>query len=271
MTRTEIIVDINSAFHLPSKHNQKSHGNRAGRSNNVPGKTSKHARPDSTADDSSVKSTNKTFSERANDAATGEAAIESMPVGSDISDLEAISKNGEIGGVPLRDVRSAYEFYTGNGYKKINETLREHGDSPAALESANIADDVRALDAAMNESTVDQDVLVFRGIKSGPTVFGDAFNSDIGGNVGLEWRDDGYTSTTTEEVVGIRYAGQRVLSTDQVFMRILLPKGTHATGAAGSSFPTERELIVNRGTNYRVVNDYLDDTGRRIFDVEVFS
>lgn len=27
MTRTQLTVDINSTFHLPDKHNQKSHGN----------------------------------------------------------------------------------------------------------------------------------------------------------------------------------------------------------------------------------------------------
>lgn len=43
MTRVHILVEPGEVFHLPDKHNQKSHGNRAGKKDNVPSKTSKHA------------------------------------------------------------------------------------------------------------------------------------------------------------------------------------------------------------------------------------
>lgn len=43
MTRVHILAEPGEVFHLPDKHNQKSHGNRAGKKDNVPSKTSKHA------------------------------------------------------------------------------------------------------------------------------------------------------------------------------------------------------------------------------------
>lgn len=43
MTRIHLAVDVNSVFHLPGKHNQKSHDNRSGKKDNTPAKTSKHA------------------------------------------------------------------------------------------------------------------------------------------------------------------------------------------------------------------------------------
>lgn len=265
MTRTRLTADINSAFHLPDKHNQKSHGNRAGKKDNVPSKTSKHAPEGKKKSTSTELMTEAEFESRASNAARGEDVFAQLVINDDVSSVEDLIASGKLSGVSTADARNAYLDYTAGGYEIINGQLRKTND-------VNDLDDdkattVKTLDKMMNASQLGGDIIVQRGIRDPRTMFGDAFVNDRvpNSNRGLTWVDNGFASTTVSSEMADEFGRD-------VIMNILVPKGMRATGAPWSKFPIEREVILPRGTKYRVVSSYrAQGTGRTTFNVEIIS
>lgn len=287
MTRAHIPVTPGSVFHLPDRHNQKSHGNRKGKSDNIKSDRS------SSTDKNSGSSTKRTrsFEERAQDAKTGDAALQSAPIHNrktlDAATMEErpaypgarynIETDVPLNGVPGEDVRSAISDYSSNGYENINWALRQsNGDVDAIPEShptsrgtysaKRARDGVRGIDAAMKASPLENDVLVYRGVSNPTLTFGDAWSSD-GDNTGLTFIDNAFVSTTANRSMASNFAGYGA----GVRMNILVPKGTNAIGieqGAGSGLTQEKELLLDRGNRYRVTRDYEVD-GIRTLDVEV--
>lgn len=130
--------------------------------------------------------------------------------------------------------RKAVEAYGADGYKSVNASLRE-GKKPSAKDAKVIAE----MDGYMKSAKpLDEDVVVFRG---------GALPSGL--RVGTEFSDAGFGSTSGDVDVATRFAG-----TGKPIMQIKIPKGAKALpfGAAMGGGDFESELIVPRGTRYRV-------------------
>lgn len=296
MTRTRLTVDANSVFHLPGKHNQKSHGNRKGRKENVPIQSSVRKNDDKDSDvaqrDAGSASTERSSVQSDADRAIRDAEVErrfSVAVqGEDAFDaLEFATKrdlinyvntehDGEIDGVSAAEMNVAINRYVGDEYTEVNGALRSGNENDLISNDETI----RGLDAALSVSGTTDDIVVHRGILNATTLFGDAWRSD-GDNTGLEWRDDAFVSTTTDPDVAEFFARSgQAPNPNQVQMRVLVPRGTPAlaprssrdVGISGDELP-EDEIILGRELRYRVARDYRERDSRgneiRKIDVEI--
>lgn len=295
MTRVRILMSPTEPFHLPDKHNQKSHGNRAGKKDNVPGKTSKHAPLDETRPSSSDEPrrqeskpeptpkrqsrpkytppkksapagpmTAETFRAREANAAHNEDVFAQLPVDDSVDSLDKLASAGKLSGTSVDEVREAYLTYTDFNYIDINNALREGDTSKLA---PNEKKTITQLDRMMDLSRTKKDIIVMRGIKSPRAVFGNAFieNGGPDANRGLTWIDGAFTSTTAKDDVAKGFGSG-------VIMHILVPKGSRATGTPDSEYPGEREVILARGTKFRVVSSRRESALKpMILQVEVVN
>ncbi|MER5420342.1 ADP-ribosyltransferase [Streptosporangium roseum] len=155
--------------------------------------------------------------------------------------------------------RKALRDYTGPGYTNVNKALR----NPGSPRDSNVQADIDALDAAMAKSVVPEDVIVHRGV-------GADYVQRLGGNVkdpasmraliGKVSGEDAYLSTSAGQ--------QSALAHKDIQLMMRVPKGTHGINVMPiSASPNERELLLDRGTNW-VVHDVYQDKGRWFLEVE---
>jgi len=218
----------------------------------------------------------RSFDDRAAGAATGHAALKAAPfnpgTSADMVDTDDVGGSGIDG----QNVWEALSDYGNNGYEIVNGALRSSAGNPDGfpefLRGGGIGynpDRARRLmtgiDAAMSVSPLSGDVVVRRGIVDPDRTFGPGWN-DREDMTGLAWTDHGFTSTTTGTKVG-KFTNNGT----GVEMRILVPKGTRAVGLSQTSGETgtERELLLDRGLSFRIVNDSGPKSKRRVIDVEV--
>lgn len=180
------------------------------------------------------------------------------------------------GGVSGGEARNALGYYSDQGYQYVNDALRlAEGDAtnlpatvrkgiPGHYTQARAEQMVRGIDALMGQSKLKRDVVVWRGVND-PAASMPGWNPD-GDNVGLEFVDHAYASTTVNEAAARKFAGYGA----GVKMNILVPAGTGAVGIQNSQsgLRNERELLLQRGLRYRVVQDRVVD-GVRTIDVDV--
>jgi hypothetical protein len=131
----------------------------------------------------------------------------------------------------------------------VNDLLRgvRPGGTGAGAVIRQTAEEVRSLDKIMDRSRLTSDVAVYRGAGSGRSIFGDpdSWGSDL---VGFTWRDEAFSSTTTERAVADRFlrdGGPR--------LRLVVPKDSKAIQLSGVD--NEAELLLARGATFRVVKD----------------
>jgi hypothetical protein len=161
-----------------------------------------------------------------------------------------------------RDMQLAVGRYTGINYKTVNAQLRGLP-VPTNLGTADPNEIIRNLDAAMEISKTQGEIVTWRGLTRGRTFFGDRLDHDL---TGMEWREDAYLSTTTVEARtrGFLSGG----APDNVRMRILVPNGTKAVTASARNL--EAEVLIARGAKLKVVRDNgIDANGVRNLDMEV--
>lgn len=208
--------------------------------------------------------TDAEFNARANEAAQGEEVFGQVVVTDKMNSVEGLIDAGKLSDLTVEDVRSAYDQYTGPHYGFINRKLRSTN-RVDSLPSSN-RKTVETLDQVMAVSPLKHDIVVQRGIANPRKMFGNAFNvsDDPDANRGLTWVDNAYVSTTTSTRVAKGFG-------TNVVMNILVPKGTLATGTPYSRHAREREIILPRGTKFRVVSSYQDGSveNRMILNVEV--
>lgn len=255
-----IVADADAqAFHLPTKHDQKSHGNRAGKKDNISTKSREKRQRTTVAQPM----TQDEFEERVQNAANDEDVFAKLTVNDDISSIEDLIASGELTGVTVSDVRAAYRDYTSSNYEIINKSLRRTNSTDDLNEK--MAKTVQTLDNVLSTARTQGDIIVRRGIKNPRTTFGDAFvdDNERDSNRGLTWIDDAFVSTTASTEIADEYGSD-------IVMNILIPRGMFASGVPSSEFPVEREIILPRGTRYRVVSSYrARSIGKMIFNVEV--
>jgi hypothetical protein len=175
--------------------------------------------------------------------------------------------------------------YKGAGYVDINNGLRTRKGDTSGWTGYE-AKRVKALDAAMKQSGLKNDVQTKRGFTKPSTVFGTTIwnngNTDL---TGLEWTEHGYSSTTTNDGIAdtfadipssLRHVGEMKpgqygydISKDRVVMNIFTPKGFGAIEISGDEF--EYEVLLDRGARYRVVRDRGVVDGARRLDVEIIN
>ena len=134
----------------------------------------------------------------------------------------------------------AQDYYTRDGYKEMNGTLRSDG-----WASDDVQRHIDQLDEMIDSNTFTDDMRFVRAIGSGVLPEGNMVGSVI--------EDKGYTSVSTEQrvVEKFYYDGGAVLD-------VLVPKGGHGWWVNEG----EKELILARGGRYKVVSDDVRD-GRR--------
>jgi hypothetical protein len=136
----------------------------------------------------------------------------------------------------------------------VGRALRDGGDI-SALTAARIG----AFDGAMAASPLTSDAVLYRAAPLARDVFGDRAAGDL---TGLEWRENGFVSTTAN-----RKTAEGGAVGGGLLMRILAPAGT---GAIALSAGSSAEVLLDRKHTYRVVKDHGRRKGEpRIVDVEI--
>lgn len=143
----------------------------------------------------------------------------------------------------------AFEKYSGAGYEAIVNALRKGG-------PGKFVKTVEALDAALERTSVPEDVTVFRGVRAGKLA------EDIA--VGSIIQDDAYVSTSLNRAVGEKFA-------HHTLMEIRVPKGSK--GAAFDAIfeggnRGENELMLPRNSRFRVTG-VTNRSGKRVVTMEL--
>jgi hypothetical protein len=200
-------------------------------------------------------------------AAKGEKALEAAPVSAIDESFETLNFGQQ---TALTNYRGA---------ANVNEELREAVKFDLPMGDRYRAD-VQRIDEIMDASHLTRDVEVWRGLRTGRSVFGERDTWNLTDLTGFEWMDPAFSSTTAARSVAERFTDH-----GGVRMRMLLPKGSKAIQLSGMPEPgigvslvDEAELLSARGARFRVVRDngwteFTDRFGRkgqvRDLDVEI--
>lgn len=175
-------------------------------------------------------------------AMSGEEAYRSMPEMEVSSDSER---------------RSVHHYLLG-GYEPINDGLRDS-------EGQRVDSHARNLESVIERSgPVPTDLRVHRNVVRATQMFG-----PVGDRVGEAFTDHGFTSTTTSDTQAehsISGGGDRAV------LHIFVPKGTAAMKIEdpGTHFGvSEREILLQRGTRYRIHSDIVRPDGVREIEMSV--
>lgn len=147
-----------------------------------------------------------------------------------------------------KDQRFALREYSGGRYRDINHTLR--GKDWTYSDTQKLIDD---LDAVFDKgAATTEPMTVRRRVQGAKHMFGEP-----GERVGKMFTDPGFISTT-EHDEGSTFFGQDELE-------IRLPTGTPAVRLGDTSQnANEREVLLRRGTRFKVQSDKVTPKGRRI-------
>ena len=198
------------------------------------------------------------FDDRVSNAATGGDALVSATYG-----LERKSGSTNYNRMQ-REMRRGVNQYTGRWFTEINTLLRG-GKLEHESDRATVEEYIEGIDAAMADSTIDKEVLVYRGMRNARVLFEDRLDNDM---TGLEWEEKSYVSTTSVQARTRTFLSGS--DPGKVLLRIVVPRGTSAVEA--SPVDAEAELLLNRGQKLRVVRDNgMNDEGIRMLDVEVIG
>jgi hypothetical protein len=181
---------------------------------------------------------------------SGDSALDSVPKG--------LPKPGSL----TTKQRNAFKTYESAAFLGLNGFLRrrtEISDKSEARTAATIAE----IDSAMDGSVLPNHVEAWRGISNADRLFGDALTGDL---TGFSWEELAYSSTSTEESV----AREFIVGDNGILIRVLTPAGTKAVQISESHDHNQAEILLARGTAWKVVKDHgMGPSGKRVIDVEV--
>jgi hypothetical protein len=199
---------------------------------------------------------------------TKQAALDAAPLrmtGDVVSGTTFVGSAWSQLGRNLNAVKDALRRYRGTQYRAINNVLRGKSGitDPSAL--TNIKRYITEIERALKASKLTDDVVVWRGVSTGESVFGPHANwpADL---TGSEWTDPAFFSTSVDRGKAEDFAGR-------VLMRFVFPKGTPAIQLSGYEY--EAELMIGAGYRFRVIRDHGQGRGKggatidRVLDVEV--
>lgn len=160
--------------------------------------------------------------------------------------------------------------YSGNGlYGPINNGLREGGEVLGAGKvgyvSPQVAAHIAALDRGIAQSPAPRRMLVYRGVNGEVSArSGRKAVQDL--KAGDTWIEHGFMSTSASERIGREYAkGFNVREGGE--LHITVPQGFPAAPIP-SQFSSEQEILLPRGTKFRVQSVTRSDAGHPIISVE---
>nr|WP_221374386.1 hypothetical protein [Actinoplanes polyasparticus] len=151
-------------------------------------------------------------------------------------------------------------------YVTINAAVRGHDGNVDPNASDEVKQIVGDLDVLVGAVPLKANLIVHRGIQDPAASIPGWDGRNL---VGLEWSAEGYQSTSADDFTagdfakGLMAGGKR--SNSPVMMRVLVPSGTPALGMS----PMVSEVLLGRGTRYRIVGDNGTRDGVRHLDVEV--
>lgn len=238
----EAIVASLQQFHLPGKHDQKSHGNRTKKTGPAGTRPSAASQPRA----------GRSFRERLDTAAQGAEALALVPAG--------LPKRGSL----LRAERAALRDYESANFAAINSYLRRGGEPAATGQGRTVAQ----INAAMDKSPLSADVVGYRGMQQATLLFGDRLDGDL---TGFQWRDPAYSSLSASAAVARSFTqGSFGGDNERVLFRVLVPEGTRALQVSGMGLGEQAEILGEAGLRFRVVADRgYSPAGIRELDVEV--
>lgn len=238
-------IIASAAFHLAGKHNQKSHGHGGqGELEQVSGRDLKKAR--------------KSYDSAVSKADASRDATRHVPLGMGAG-------SATVDGVSNDGVSTALSAYTGSDKSyDINSALRAasgHLDSASVPSGSSFHSTeemhsvIRTMDAGMAASHTSSDVVTMRAVDA--KAFAGRLHPGVD-NSGLTWREHGFVSTTTS--VETRQLHQHIIHQKSgdysppptLVMNIHIPKGSHALRGS----PYEHEIIIDRGSTFRIIHDH---------------
>lgn len=159
-----------------------------------------------------------------------------------------------------REERDAIGSYQGVGYRTISDHLRR-GVAGYGAETM-----VRYIDDAMRRYSLDEDIVVYRGMRNFLNKIGLGSTNDWQRAIGVEFEDVGYASTSTNYSTAKKFAGDAIV-------HIRVPPGIRGawldTGGVTGSSGYEYEFLLQRGLRYRVTAIKLRAGSTSRYDVYV--
>lgn len=162
------------------------------------------------------------------------------------------------------NVLKSYEInniknYTGSLAKHLNNILRKIDDYEVFDDEIHNAM-IKSISDSINKSELKEEVISFRNIS--PESFQKMFENNFGSYVkpkpGEIFKDNGFYSTSLLATYNI--GGNK---DDQIRLTTILPKGANALYLGDqSSYPYEKELLVQRGSNFKIHNIITDSDNK---------
>jgi 2'-5' RNA ligase len=151
--------------------------------------------------------------------------------------------------------KASLQYYTGTNYIKINKVLRA---GTVSSTSPSTQEHIKQIKKGMRP--LSKPVTVFRNASF--TALGVNDGSQLNGMVGKTISDKGFVSTSVRSSIGI--------GSPQVRMEIHAPAGTMGHYVAGfSKYPTEKELLLDSGTQFKIKEVKQDAGGKSVVVLEV--
>jgi len=154
------------------------------------------------------------------------------------------------------------KLYQSSSYRTWNEALRENA----------VTDEMRpwinALDQALNKTSIDRDIVVFRGFTESDIL--KKFDRLTGSTID----EKGFCSTTLDKGVSEKFG--RWLEDEgltPILAEIRVPMGTKGAYLEGTRLlqPYEYEILLPRKTKFKVINAWIDDRGSHHLLLEVIE
>jgi hypothetical protein len=143
----------------------------------------------------------------------------------------------------------------------VDYGVTDNRDINAALRAGDASDRrVADIDEAIGRSRLPMGVVAYRGIPEDVIGADDATGATI--------TDLGFVSSSLDHSLGEWFAKGADEGGRGVLLEMHLPKGSPALSMEVFSGMGEGELLLPRGTDYQVVKEYVNDTGRRVVVVE---
>ncbi len=154
---------------------------------------------------------------------------------------------------------SAREYTDWNTCFMMNDHL--WNGAPASKE---ILKSIEWLDQALQRASLPEDMVLYRGVTPG---IWEAMKSDPKYiTPGKTFPTKGFTSTTYDRTTAWKHASGKAKDADEIAMiEVLAPKGTQALSLEANSYsPQDKEVLINKGTKFKVVEARKDGNVMRL-------
>lgn len=161
--------------------------------------------------------------------------------------------------IPLRGRASLWQYTD----REINSLVNQHLYTGREVDK-EILDMIKYLDQAMEEASLPEDMILYRGVS--PKIW-EIMKADPGYiTPGDEVTPKGFLSSTYDRASAWKYASEKASKDDEIAMiEILAPRGTKAMAIEKhSQSPDDREILINQGTSFKVIEARKDGNVMRL-------